>query len=74
MPAKRLRATAALHSRDNGRREITSSLPFGLTVWGWGSAETGGQLSGFYSQYVSYAYPGGASVAPINEVVIPPIK
>ncbi len=58
---------------NNGRREISSALPFGLTVWGWGSAATGQQLSGFYSQYVSYAYPGGASVAPINTVYVPPI-
>jgi hypothetical protein len=57
-------------SCDNGRREISSALPFGLTVWGWGSGATGSQLSGFYTQYVSYAYPGGASVAPINDVVI----
>jgi hypothetical protein len=26
---------------DNGRHEIKSANPFGLTVWGWGSAETG---------------------------------
>jgi hypothetical protein len=58
---------------DNGRHEIWSELPFGLTGWGWGSADTGSQLSGFYTQYVSYAYPGGASVAPINEVVVPPV-
>lgn len=58
---------------NNGRHEISSSVPFGLTVWGWGSAATGQQLSGFYSQYVSYAYPGGASVAPINTVVVPPV-
>ncbi len=58
---------------NNGRHEITSDVPFGLTVWGWGSADTGQQLSGFYSQYVSYAYPGGASVAPINEVVVLPV-
>jgi hypothetical protein len=57
---------------DNGRHEISSSLPFGLTVWGWGSAATGQQLSN-YTQYVSYAYPGGASVASINEVVVPPV-
>jgi hypothetical protein len=31
----------------------------GLTVWGW-------------DQYVSYAYPGGASVKPINTVVVIP--
>jgi hypothetical protein len=59
---------------NNGRREISSSAPFGLTVWGWGNAETGTQLNGFYSQYVSYAYPGGANVAPINTVVIPPVR
>ncbi|MEZ4369170.1 MAG: IgGFc-binding protein [Polyangiaceae bacterium] len=57
---------------NTGRREIYSDEPFGLTVWGWGSGETGSQLSGFYSQYVSYAYPGGASVAPINTVVVQP--
>jgi hypothetical protein len=58
---------------DNGRREIESQVPFGLTVWGWGSGATGQSLSGYYSQYVSYAYPGGASVAPINDVVVPPV-
>ncbi len=57
---------------NNGRHEIHSTAPFGLTVWGWGSAETGSQLSGFYSQYVSYAYPAGAGVQPINTVVVPP--
>ena len=57
---------------DNGRHEIHSANPFGLTVWGWGSAETGQQFQGFYTQYVSYAYPGGAGVAPINTVVVPP--
>jgi hypothetical protein len=29
-------------------------------------------LSGFYSQYVSYAYPAGAGAAPINTVVVLP--
>jgi hypothetical protein len=57
---------------DNGRREISSPQPFGLAVWGWGSAETGQQFKGFYTQYVSYAYPGGAGVEPINDVVIVP--
>ncbi|APR79780.1 Hypothetical protein A7982_05127 [Minicystis rosea] len=64
-------------SCDNGRHEIHSDAPFGLVVWGWGSAETGGDFGnsagGFYSQAVSYAYPAGASVQPINTVVIPPI-
>jgi hypothetical protein len=64
---------------DNGRHEITSKGPFGLTVWGWGSAATKGFIAcppsscpGFYSQAVSYAYPAGASVQPINTVVVPP--
>ena len=58
---------------NNGRHEIDSAAPFGLTVWGWGTAATGaGFGSGVYSQYVSYAYPAGASVQPINTVVVPP--
>jgi hypothetical protein len=64
---------------DNGRHEIHSNGPFGLAVWGWGTAETGGVfgqpgLAGFYSQAVSYAYPAGASIQPINTVVVPPMQ
>jgi hypothetical protein len=51
----------------NGRHLIESDAPFGVTVWGWGG------YSLFFTQYVSYAYPAGASVQPINEVVIPPV-
>ena len=51
---------------DNGRHEMRSAGSFGVTVWGWGSAESGS----FSSQYVSYAYPAGASVLPINDVVV----
>lgn len=63
---------------DNGRHEMHSPAPFGVTVWGWGSAETGGawhipQAPGFYSQAVSYAYPVGMSVKPINDVVVAPV-
>jgi hypothetical protein len=43
------------------------------TAGGWGSGERGGIGAGFYSQYVSYAYPGGASVKPINSVVVSPV-
>jgi hypothetical protein len=62
---------------DNGRHQIQSKYPFGVTVWGWGSAETGPGTtplggSGFYSQYVSYAYPAGAGLQPINTVVVVP--
>lgn len=54
----------------NGRRTMDSTAPFGVTVWGWGS------IPGFpgvsvYTQYVSYAYPAGAGVKPINQVEIP---
>lgn len=51
----------------NGRHEMTSEAPFGVTVWGWG-----GYSQGFSSSYVSYAYPAGASVQSINEVQVPP--
>jgi hypothetical protein len=64
---------------DNGRHEVTSEGPFGLTVWGWGTKESGGDvlpdgghLPGFFSQAVSYAYPAGAGVSPINTIVYPP--
>jgi hypothetical protein len=57
---------------NNGRHTISSKIPFGVTVWGWGSAATGEQGMGFYTQYVSYAYPAGAAVQPINSVVIQP--
>jgi hypothetical protein len=54
---------------DNGIHQIRSDAPFGITVWGWGSHET----TGFKSTYVSYAYPAGASVQPINQVVVVPV-
>jgi hypothetical protein len=44
---------------NNGYHTIKSTAPFGLTVWGWDEA-------------VSYAYPAGASVQPINTVVVLP--
>lgn len=45
---------------DNGRHVMESEVPFGITVWG-------------FDQYVSYAYPAGASVKPINTVEVPPV-
>jgi hypothetical protein len=54
---------------DNGLHESKSDSPFGLTVWGWGSAASGT----FFSQAVSYGYPAGASVMPINTVVVAPV-
>jgi hypothetical protein len=47
----------------NGRQELTSTLPFGVTVWGWGT-------SAEQTQLVSYAYPAGAGFQPINTVVV----
>ena len=52
---------------DNGIHEMSSEGPFGLTVWGWGSAASGG----FSTQAVSYAYPAGASIQPINTITVP---
>ncbi len=57
---------------DNGSHESHSDGPYTLTVWGWGTAETGTSTSGIYSQYTSYAYPAGASVQSINTVIVPP--
>jgi hypothetical protein len=57
---------------NNGLHTASSSQPFGLVVWGWGTAATGGTGLGDpgYTQCVSYAYPAGASVKQINQVVI----
>jgi hypothetical protein len=57
---------------DNGSHESHSDGPYTLTVWGWGTAETGTTSTGIYSQYTSYAYPAGASVQSINNVVVLP--
>ncbi len=53
-------AAAKVGTCDNGLHSIKSTVPFGLTVWGW-------------DQYVSYAYPAGASVQPINTVIVPAV-
>jgi hypothetical protein len=55
-------------SCDNGRNAAHSDVPFALTIWGWGTNKS----TGFFSEACSYAYPAGASVQPINTVVIPP--
>lgn len=66
-------------SCNNGRREMSSPEPFGLYVWGWGTPETrAGQSNPCdLSQPdntcdVSYAYPAGENVRPINTVVVIP--
>jgi hypothetical protein len=52
---------------DNGRHVMSSASPFALTVWGWGTEETT-----TFTKNVSYAYPAGASISPINDVVVVP--
>ncbi len=52
-------ANAPVGKCDNGLHKITSTGRIGITVWGYASAS-------------SYAYPAGASVKPINTVVVPP--
>ena len=52
----------------SGRHQINSKGRFGLWVWGWGTPLTSG-----FTANVSYGYPGGMNVQPINQVVIPPI-
>lgn len=48
---------------DNGVRVLTSKGTFGAWVWGWGSDDTS-------TGWVSYGYPAGEGVVPINDVVI----
>ena len=48
-----------------GRHDIKSDATFGLWVWGWGTP-----LTTDFTANVSYGYPGGMSVSPINTVVI----
>jgi hypothetical protein len=49
-----------------GAHSITSQAPFGVTVWGWGSPETT-----IFTSNVSYGYPAGMNVAPLNAVALP---
>jgi hypothetical protein len=56
---------SAVGTCSTGRHEIRSSAPFGLWVWGWGTP-----LTTAVTRNVSYGYPGGMNVAPINDVII----
>lgn len=67
---------------NNGRQEMSSAAPFGVTVWGWGTSATGAgdpaggypfqALPPWYTRFASYAYPAGASLGKVNEVVVVP--
>jgi hypothetical protein len=48
---------------NNGVHVMDSTAPFGVWVWGWGSEDTN-------TGWVSYGYPAGEGVLPINDVVI----
>ena len=48
---------------NNGVQQMDSEAPFGVWVWGWGSEGTS-------TGWVSYGYPAGEGVLPINDVVI----
>jgi IgGFc binding protein len=48
---------------NNGVNVMDSAQPFGVWVWGWGSMDTN-------TGWVSYGYPAGEAVLPINNVVI----
>ena len=48
---------------NNGVHTMDSTAPFGVWVWGWGSEDTN-------TGWVSYGYPAGEGVLPINDVVI----
>ena len=50
-------------SCNNGAHVMDSATPFGVWVWGWGSEDTN-------TGWVSYGYPAGEGVLPINNVVI----
>ncbi len=43
----------------NGRHTMTSEAPFAVTIWGWGSGETGA---------TSYAYPASRGVRPVSPI------
>jgi hypothetical protein len=63
---------AVIPGCQSGRNRIASTAPFAVTVWGWGSKATGGKDKGdpAYTEWVSYAYPAGAGLAVVNDVVI----
>jgi len=48
---------------NNGVNTMDSENPFGVWVWGWGSEDTN-------TGWVSYGYPAGEGVLPINDVII----
>jgi hypothetical protein len=70
---------------DNGVHTISASIPseaappgdvahIGVTIWGWGSGATykgTDETNAKYTRWVSYAYPAGANITKLNDVVVP---
>jgi hypothetical protein len=71
---------------DNGVHTIeaqfkkTPGLPpaFGVTIWGWGNpitwppdVTTDDEANPKFTRWVSYAYPAGADIKRLNDVVVP---
>jgi hypothetical protein len=71
---------------NNGVHVIQASLPepflgtaaIGVTIWGWGSAATypfdngpADEENPNFTRWVSYAYPAGANITKLNNVVVP---
>jgi hypothetical protein len=48
---------------NNGVHVMRSDAPFGVWVWGWGSEDTS-------TGWVSYGYPAGESIEPINDIIV----
>lgn len=48
---------------NNGVNQMTSQGQFGVWVWGWGSEDTN-------TGWVSYGYPAGENVLPVNDVIV----
>jgi hypothetical protein len=58
--------TPAIPGCDNGRQTMTSTAPFSVTVWGWGTA--GAKVGDESTADTSYGYPAGAGLRPVNAV------
>jgi hypothetical protein len=60
---------------DNGVHVVEGTGAFGVTVWGWGNPITWpdpkDQTNPRFTRWVSYGYPAGANITPLNSVVVP---
>jgi hypothetical protein len=54
---------SSVNGCNNGVHTMSSANPFGVWVWGWGSEDTS-------TGWVSYGYPAGEAILPINNVII----